>query len=154
MSELNSIQQIVLNNIITVMPTSSLTEQVFADVLLRLDYFGYVVNEGDSWVLSFSIQKIENNIKNSCNITSIPNELFNTVIDMVCGEFLFSKKSSGQLQGFTLNLDAAVKQIQEGDTSVSFGDGSKTPEQRLDLLIAYLMQNGKSEFVQYRRLKW
>ena len=55
-----------------------------------------------------------------------------------------------------LDIDAAVKQIQEGDTSVTFafGDGSSTPEKRLDLLIAFLMQNGKEQFVHYRRLRW
>ncbi|HUM42445.1 MAG TPA: hypothetical protein PKI14_05825, partial [Fervidobacterium sp.] len=67
-----------------------------------------------------------------------------------------AKKGIGQLQGLDIDIDAAVKQIQEGDTNVTFafGNGSMTPEQRLDSLIAYLMTSGKSQFVHYRRLRW
>lgn len=55
-----------------------------------------------------------------------------------------------------MDLDAAVKQIQEGDTSVTFaaGEGSQTPEQRLDSLIDRLTAGREKELVRYRRLIW
>lgn len=124
------------------------------DVTKRLESFGYEVTETDNWMLEFIIQKIENSIKADCNINTIPEELYEIAVDMVVGEFFLNKKSRGQLEGF--DLEAAVKQIHEGDTSVTFaiGDGSKTPEERLDELILYLMNYGKGKFAAYRCIKW
>lgn len=124
------------------------------DVTARLTSFGYEVTAGDSWGLDFIIQKVENHIKNDCNVDAVPEGLHNIAVDMVVGEFLLSKKSTGQLTGF--NLDAAIKQIQEGDTSVTFaiGEGDSTPEKRLDVLISYLMNYGKDDFASYRCFKW
>ena len=86
------------------------------DVKQRLSSFGYEVTEGDTWVLGFIIQKVENYIKNNCNVDIVPEGLHQIAVDMSVGEFLLSKKSTGQLTGF--NLEAAIKQIQEGDTTV------------------------------------
>lgn len=124
------------------------------DVTKRLESFGYEVTEADNWMIEFLIQKVENSIKADCNINTIPKELHEIAVDMVVGEFLLNKKSRGQLEGF--DLEAAVKQIHEGDTSVTFaiGDGSKTPEERLDELILYLMNYGKGKFAAYRCIKW
>ena len=138
----------------TIAQMTSLDVSFVDDVILRLESFGYQVEESDTWVIGFSIQKVVNTIRNECNVSKIPNELNQVAMDMVCGEFLFGKKESGQLKGF--DLDAAVKQIQEGDTNVVFaiGDGNMTPEQRLNNLIGFLMSNGKNQFVSFRRLKW
>lgn len=124
------------------------------DVKERLASFGYQVTEADSWMLTFLIQKVENHIKNTCNVSTIPEELLNIAIDMVVGEFLLNKKSSNNLAGF--NLETAIKQIQEGDTSITYaiGEGDLTPEQRLDLLIDYLINHGKNEILSYRSIKW
>ena len=120
----------------------------------RLASFGYDVTDNDSWMLEFIIQKVENSIKADCNIDSIPDGLHEIAVDMVVGEFLLNKKSKGQLEGF--DLDTAVKQIKEGDTSVTFaiGEGDSTPEKRLDDLILYLMTYGKGKFASYRCIKW
>jgi len=40
----------------------------------RLESFGYELQEGDEFALAFSIQKVENTIKNDCNTPSIPDE--------------------------------------------------------------------------------
>ena len=124
------------------------------DVTKRLESFGYEVTEADNWMIEFLIQKIENSIKADCNINTIPEGLHEIAVDMVVGEFLLNKKSRGQLEGF--DLETAVRQIQEGDTSVTFavGYGSKTSEERLDELILYLMNHGKGKFTSYRCIKW
>jgi len=140
----------------TIQNVSSLGASFVYDVGKLLESFGYEMQDGDDWLLGFCIQKVENSIKNECNVSSIPSGLKKVASQMVVGEFLFAKKGIGQLQGLNINIDAAIKQIQEGDTNVTFafGNGSMTPEQRLDSLIAYLMVSGKSQFVRYRRLKW
>lgn len=124
------------------------------DVTKRLASFGYEVTEADTWVLGFIIQKVENYIKDNCNVDVVPEGLHQIAVDMAVGEFLLGKKSTGQLTGF--NLEAAIKQIQEGDTTVTFayGDGDSTPEKRLDGLISYLMTYGKGKFAAYRCIKW
>lgn len=124
------------------------------DVKERLASFDYQVTEADSWMLTFLIQKVENHIKNICNVSTIPEGLGNVTVDMVVGEFLLNKKSINDLAGF--DLEAAVKQIQEGDTSITYaiGDGDLTPEKRLDNLIKYLMTHGENELISYRCIKW
>ncbi|MDD3049723.1 MAG: hypothetical protein PHR06_01105 [Candidatus Cloacimonetes bacterium] len=146
--------QLILNSIKTILNSLTITDAFLTDVLKRLESLGYTATDADTWVISFSVQKVENNVKNSCNTTSIPDGLMKAAVDMVCGEFLFTKKGTGKLTGF--DISTAVKQIQGGDTSVTFAinEGTRTPEQRLDLLITYLMNKGRDEFVSFRCIKW
>lgn len=124
------------------------------EVKARLASFDYEVVESDEYMLTFLIQKVENHIKNITNCFQVPEGLFNVAVDMVVGEFLLNKKSMGNLEGF--NLETAIKQIQEGDTSITYaiGEGDLTPEKRLDLLIDYLINRGKNELLSYRCIKW
>jgi len=123
------------------------------EVIVLLHQFGLTAVERDP-LLDFVIQNVTQTIKNETNQSAIPEGLKNTAIYMAAGQYLNLKKGSGQLEGF--DLDAVEKQIQEGDTSITFaiGDGSKTPEQRLDGLIAFLMNSGTNQFSAYRRLRW
>ena len=122
----------------------------------RLGTFGYVLKDGDEALLAFSIQKVEDTIKNDCNVPSIPDGLANIAIDMAAGEFLTAKKTFSPDDIAGLDLDFAVKQIQEGDTNTVFatGEASMTPEQRLDSFLNHLLTHGRGEFACYRRLRW
>ena len=122
----------------------------------RLQSIGYAVKDSDDIAINFAMQKVENTIKNDCNISAIPDGLMNIAIDMVVGEFLMSKKTFAPDDLLNFNLDAAIKQRQEGDTNISFavGEGSKTDEQRLDSFIDYLLNYGRDEFITYRRFRW
>lgn len=122
----------------------------------RLRSIGYAVKDSDDITINFAMQKVENTIKNDCNISAIPDGLMHIAIDMVVGEFLMSKKTFAPNDLLNFNLDAAIKQIQEGDTNISFavGEGSKTDEQRLDSFIDYLLNYGRDEFITYRRFRW
>ena len=122
----------------------------------RLQSLGYTVKDSDDIAINFAMQKVENTIKNDCNVSAIPDGLMNIAIDMVVGEFLMSKKTFAPNDLLNFNLDSAIKQIQEGDTNISFavGEGSKTDEQRLDGFIDYLLNYGRDEFITYRRFRW
>ena len=98
----------------------------------RLKSFGYEWQDGDDITLHFSVQKVENTIKNDCNVLAIPDGLMNIAIDMAAGEFLTTKKTFSPDSIAGLDFDAAVKQIQIGDTNTVFavGEGSLTAEQR------------------------
>lgn len=122
----------------------------------RLKSFGYELQEGDEFALSFAVQKAENTIKNDCNLSEVPDGLVNVAVDMAVGEFLTAKKTFSPDSIAGLDLDMAVKQIQTGDTNVTFsvGEGSLTSEQRLNAFLNYLLTYGKSEFSCYRKIKW
>lgn len=122
----------------------------------RLQSFGYTLKDGDEVILNFSIQKVENTIKNDCNVSSIPDGLVNIAVDMAIGEFLTVKKTFSPNDIAGLDLDFAVKQIQTGDTNTVFatGESSLTPEQRLNAFVSYLLTYGRDEFSCYRKIRW
>lgn len=122
----------------------------------RLQSFGYTLKDGDEVILNFSIQKVENTIKNDCNVSSIPDGLVNIAIDMAIVEFLTAKKTFSPNDIAGLDLDFAVKQIQTGDTNTVFatGESSLTPEQRLNAFVSYLLTYGRDEFSCYRKIRW
>lgn len=151
--ELSAELQTILNNVKPILNSETITDVFLTDVLKRLESLGYNIKDTDAWIISFSVQRVENTIKNSCNTPTIPDGLKQIAIDMICGEFLFVKKQSGQLEGF--NLEMAIKQIQTGDTSTTFAvEASSSPEQRLDSLISYLINYGKGDFISYRKIRW
>lgn len=131
------------------------------DIIQRLASFGYVVDttEGsmDLYVINFAINKVENHIKNSCNISTMPDGLHEVAVDMVCGNFLLEKKTLDADSLSYINLDAAIKSIKEGDTQVEYAvgqDSSTTPEARLNSFITYLIEHGEKDFVKYRDFAW
>jgi len=125
-------------------------------VKMRLESLKYEVKTDDEFVLTFCVEKVRSTIKNDVNLKDVPKGLEHIAIDMAVGEFLLAKKTFAPDDLVGLDLDCAVKQIQEGDTNVVFatGEGSLTPEQRLNTLINYLLSYGKVEFSSYRRLRW
>jgi hypothetical protein len=131
------------------------------DVTLRLKNLGYTTTDEDVWILQFIINKVEKDLIAECGVYDaaseklvIPDGLYYVAVDKVTGEFMSEKKSIGGLTDF--NISAAVKSVQEGDTTVTFavGSGDKTPEQRLDDLITYLKTNGDRSIASYRVFQW
>lgn len=113
-----------------------------------------VTGAADDPLLDVVISNVQWRIKNLTNQKEVPNGLESMAVSMAVGEYLNMKKATGGLEGF--DLEAAVKQIQEGDTNISFaiGEGSSTPEQRLNSLIDYLINGRMGEIYRYRRLVW
>lgn len=122
------------------------------DIKNRLASFGYTLLDTDNWMLDFAIDKVENYIKNTCSITEIPDGLYQVEIDRVCGEFLFSLKSTGNLEGF--NFEASIKEIKDLDTTVIYAVGSDSSEKQFDTLVDSLKNCGEKEILSFRRLRW
>lgn len=122
----------------------------------RLKSFGYEVKADDEFALTFCVEKVRSTIKNEINWQDVPEGLEHIAIDMAVGEFLTAKKTFSPDDIAGLDLDFAVKQIQEGDTNTVFatGEASLTPEQRLNNFLNYLLTHGRDEFSCYRRLRW
>lgn len=123
------------------------------DVVAMLTALG-VTGAADDPLLDIVIRNVQYRVQNETNQSELPEGLVSVAVYMAVGEYLNMKKVSGQLEGF--DLDAAIKQIQEGDTNTVFaiGDGSSTPEQRLDALISYLINGRTREFYRFRRFVW
>lgn len=123
------------------------------DVISLLNAFGVTGAEADP-LIDFVLDSVVERVKNETNLNTIPEGLKKLAVEMVLGQYLSLKKNLGQLEGF--DLEAAVKQIQEGDTNTVFaiGEGNTTPEQRLDTLINYLINGRTREFIRYRRVVW
>lgn len=118
-----------------------------------LTAMGITEAENDG-LLDLIINNVEYKVLNETNtVLPMPEGLESIAVYMAIGEYLSFKKTSGQLE--SIDLELAVKQIQEGDTNIQYaiGEGSQTPEQRLDSLITFL-SNRASELVKYRRLVW
>lgn len=105
-------------------------------------------------LLDILLQNVQQRILNKTNQSVIPEGLESVAVYMAVGEYLNAKKATEQLTGF--DLDAAIKQIQEGDTNTVFalGEGSLTPEQRLNVLIDYLINGRSDELYRFRKMVW
>lgn len=121
-----------------------------------LEGIGYKATAADEPALRFCIESTRSAIKNAIHCKNVPKGLEHVVICRTVGEFLKSKKTFAPGDLTMIDLEAAVKQIQEGDTNVAFaiGTGSLTPEQRLDNFISGLLNAGQDEVLHYRRLVW
>lgn len=125
------------------------------DVIALLDALN-VAGAADDPLLPYMVNSVTERVKNGTNQSELPEGLHYVAVELVVGEYLTFKKNAGQLEIDGLDLEAAVKQIQEGDTNTVFaiGDGSQTPEQRLDTLIARLTHDRSREFIRFRRIQW
>ena len=124
------------------------------DVVTLLAALG-VAGAAENPLLDLVINQVRWRIKNLTNLQEVPEGLVGLAVQMAAGEFLSMMKGSGQLEGFELE-EAAIKQIQEGDTNTVFsvGDGSYTPEQRLNSLIDFLINGRIGEIYRYRKMVW
>lgn len=124
------------------------------DVYVRLETLGYAIVPEDEYTVEYLISKITNNLSLNTNNTTLPEELLQMAIDMICGEFLCTKYAIGQLTGYDFN--GAVKKIQEGDTTIeyAYGSGSKTPEERFVAYIKELRTPNPEMLSAVRRLRW
>lgn len=125
------------------------------DVKKRLEWIGYTYVKTDEDFLNYLIKKVSNDVQVFCNITKIPDELHCYVIDRVTGEFLLNKKDSGSLNMDSIDFEGIAKSLQMGDTKVEIAvENVKSPEQRFDALINYLVTSKKELLVSFRQLRW
>ena len=131
---------------------SSLGPAFLYDVGKLLESLGYEMQEGDAWLLGFSVQTAEMKVKNNCNIDIIPIELTKLTARLAVGEFFAVKKNMGALQGLDIDLSAVATSIKEGDTQVSLS--GETPEQRFNALILAFTTLDEVQLARFRRLAW
>ncbi|MBO5843528.1 MAG: hypothetical protein J6Q96_01510, partial [Bacteroidales bacterium] len=81
----------------------------------------------------------------------VPECLEYVFIDMVAGEFLQSKKSTGQLSA--LQIEPIVKKIQDGDTTVEFS-ATADIDTMFNQLTDKLIHGYEQDLLRHRKLVW
>lgn len=114
----------------------------------RLGELGYETKESDFELLLFCKNKVENYIKNYCNLPAVPEGLTEIFIDRACGEFLFSKLGNGRINSDELG-NSEIRSISEGDVSVTFSEKNNAEK-----LIERLLRCGGDEINCYRKIRW
>ena len=120
-------------------------------IKIRLKSLGYETVEGDELALDFVMKKVEQHIKHFCNIDIVPDCLEYVFIDMCCGEFLQSKKSTGQLTD--LQIEPIVKRIQDGDTTVEFVS-TVDNEAIFNAFVSKLISGYEADLIAHRCIVW
>ena len=110
------------------------------------------ITEINDSLLSIAVKEAETYIKNFCNITRVPEELFCALVNCACGKYLMVLHSFGQL-GDVIDFDTAVSQISEGDVSVSFGNGTSAEDQFLSVISGWVNPD-PLELLRFRKLVW
>ncbi len=146
---MTELQEQVKAEIATIITSTSLSEDFYEMVLLRLESLGYTLVATDSWPIAFAIQKSENHYKNFCHISEIPEGLLHNLCERVCAEFLKAKYATG-----TLDMDSmekALKSVTMGDTSITFNGDT---ELDFTTLLESMISGGDGDLICYRRIKW
>lgn len=149
---MNENLQTVVDSVNNILNDTNLTD-VVDSTIHRLVSFGYVPTEEDAWVIAYGTKGTVNHVLNETNHQTIPNGLFEVVVDMICGEMLNAKFLSGQLDLTALDLDGMIQSVNQGDTSVTFAtEGSD--EAKLKGLLSWLIQGKGSDLLCYRKMRW
>lgn len=122
---------------------------IMQEAARQLESYGI---SADGTALAFAVGRVEEKIRNFCNITEVPEGLFHTAVNMVCGEYLQQMHLLRQLDPEVFPAEAAVKSISEGDVSISFMDNASA-EDKLAVFIEKL-KSSESDLLAYRRLAW
>lgn len=135
--------------------STSFSADFLSEVTDLISALGYTLTTGDDTLLAFSAGYVEQEIKNSCNVTEVPEGLYKVAIQLIVAKFLTMKRNSLSAETIdSFDFSPILKELSEGDTKQVWDTSSgSSASQRLDLLIAQL-ESGRSQFVTYRRLKW
>jgi hypothetical protein len=98
-------------------------------------------NDSKDFLLEFTLEDVEQIIKDYCNIKEVPKELNNTVLRMAVD--LYRNENLGE-EDIPLG---SVSSITEGDTSVSFRSANAEFKDTLT-------KNYKVQLNRYRKLVW
>lgn len=99
----------------------------------------------DDSLVAFLLRTEEQHILNFCNLTELPQELANDLVERVAGRYLQIRKAD--ILGDNSDV---VTSIKEGDVTVNFN--AESPSTRLQSIIDYLTR--ERDLLSFRKLKW
>ncbi|MDO4301552.1 MAG: hypothetical protein Q4D26_09215 [Clostridia bacterium] len=125
------------------------------DVVERLSTLGYNLNDGDIVTLQLAINGVEQYIKNFCNITEIPAELYYVAVDMAAGTLLKTKQSIGVNVCESIDYSTAgISSIKEGDLTINFSTSDSNSTANMFSALLKKLCNRDAELAAFRKLRW
>lgn len=122
-------------------------------VVERLITLGYNINEGDSSTLDIAVKGCENYIKNYCNISEIPSELYSVAVDIAAGIFIKNKSAIGVNVNDNIDFEfEGIESIKEGDMTIEFNDNYGSAVEYKAFIDS--LCNRDSELKPFRKLRW
>jgi hypothetical protein len=113
------------------------------DVKKLLEAYGYSSTDEDEWLISYTLEKVQQDVLTFCNLSELPEELQKTVVNFAVAELLNIKVNTGALD------ITAVKALTMGDTRVEYGASDADAFREL---ISSLTD--RSQLVSFRGLVW
>ena len=104
------------------------------------------------YFLNKALFSINNFTNQNYTFDSIPDGLKYILIDKAVGEILNFKKLNGELKDYDFSY--VLKSIKEGDTTETYSDTVKTPEELFEIMLNNLLIGKDNELCRYRRLQW
>ena len=102
--------------------------------------------------IEYFLQKALSSINNFTNqnytFDSIPDGLKYILVDKAAGEILNFKKLNGELKDY--DFSSVLKSIKEGDTTETYSDTVKTPEELFEIMLNDLLIGKDNELYRYR----
>ena len=104
------------------------------------------------YFLNKALFSINNFTNQNYTFDSIPDGLKYILVDKAVGEILNFKKLNGELKDY--DFSSVLKSIKEGDTTETYSDTVKTPEELFEIMLNDLLISKDNELYRYRRLQW
>lgn len=127
-------------------------EELKKMVLEKLKLFKIDEATNAEYFLQKALSSINNFTNQSYLFENIPEGLKFILVDKAAGEILNFKKLNGELKNF--DFSSVLKSIKEGDTTETYSDTVRTPEELFEFMIANLLNGKDKELYRYRRLQW
>lgn len=124
------------------------------DVILRLDSLGYKLDgetQSEAVLCGMALDKAIFTVRRFCNISELPKELYPALLDLAAAEFLSFKYFSSVLDGEDAFIGRGVKELKEGDISVTFFSGDDDSG-GVRSVISRLKEDARRNLYSFRRL--
>lgn len=100
-----------------------------------------ITDDSKDFILQFTIDKVEDTIKNHCNIKDIPIDLDNTVLSMAMELYRIENFGSEE-------ENENIKSVAVGDTTTTFETKSNND------ISKELLKDYKTQIEPFRKLRW
>lgn len=121
-------------------------------VIEKLKLFKIDEATGIEYFLNKALSSINNFTNQNYTFDNIPDGLKYILADKAVGEILNFKKLNGELKDY--DFSSVLKSIKEGDTTETYSDTVKTPEELFEFMLNDLLIGKDNELYRYRRLQW
>ena len=121
-------------------------------VLEKLKLFKIDEAISAEYFLQKALSSINNFTNQNYTFENIPEGLKFILVDKAVGEILNFKKLNGELKNF--DFSSVLKSIKEGDTTETYSDTIRTPEELFEFMVMNLLTGSDKELYRYRRLQW